>query len=89
MCHQNSKVVENPPVPSNELSPIVVAKGICGIKWAIGVSHLTEFDFIMHGFVDVVLIRCVMGQFCRMLHGKGCVPGKILTRSNKGIGWYC
>jgi hypothetical protein len=43
----------------------------------------------MHGFVDVVLIRCIMGQFCRTLHGKGCVPGKVLTRSNEGIGLYC
>jgi hypothetical protein len=39
MFHQNPNVVENPPAPSNELSPIVVAKGIQGIKWAIGVSH--------------------------------------------------
>jgi hypothetical protein len=40
MCHQNPKVVENPPAPSNELSPIVVAKGVQGIKWAIGISNL-------------------------------------------------
>jgi hypothetical protein len=32
-------MVENPPGPSNKLSPIVIAKGIQGIKWAIGVSH--------------------------------------------------
>jgi hypothetical protein len=31
--------MENPPAPSNKLSPIVVAKGIQGIKWAIGISH--------------------------------------------------
>jgi hypothetical protein len=24
---------------SNKLSPIVVAKGVQGIKWAIGISH--------------------------------------------------
>jgi hypothetical protein len=39
MCHQNPKVMENPPAPSNKLSPIVVAKGIRGIKWAMGVFH--------------------------------------------------
>ena len=48
-----------------------------------------EFDFLTHGSVDVVLIRCMMGQFCHMLHGKGCVPSKVLTRSSKGIGSYC
>jgi hypothetical protein len=39
MCHQNTKVLVNPPVPSNKLSPIVVTKGIQGIKWAIGIPH--------------------------------------------------
>jgi hypothetical protein len=48
-----------------------------------------EFDFIMHGFVHSVLIRCMMGQFCHMLHGEGCVPSEVLTRSSKGIGSYC
>jgi hypothetical protein len=48
-----------------------------------------EFDFVTHGSVDVVLIRCMIGQFCRMLHGKGCVPSEVLTRSSKGIGSYC
>ncbi len=43
----------------------------------------------MHGFVDVVLIRCMMGQFCRMLHGKGGVLGEVLTRRNKSTGAYC
>jgi hypothetical protein len=28
VCHQNLKVMENPPAPTNELSPIVVAKGV-------------------------------------------------------------
>jgi hypothetical protein len=32
--------MESPPAPSNEISPIVVAKGVQGIKWAIGVSYL-------------------------------------------------
>jgi hypothetical protein len=40
MCHQNPKVMENPPAPSNKLSLIFVAKGVQGIKWAIGVSYL-------------------------------------------------
>jgi hypothetical protein len=31
--------MENPLVPSKELSPIVVAKGVQGIKWAIDISH--------------------------------------------------
>jgi hypothetical protein len=31
--------MENPSAPSNELSLIVVAKGIQGIKWAMGISH--------------------------------------------------
>ncbi len=48
-----------------------------------------EFDFVTHGSVDVVLIRCMMGQFFCMLHCKGCVPSKVLTRSSKGIGSYC
>ncbi len=48
-----------------------------------------EFDFVAHGFVDVVLIRCMMGQFCRMFHCEGYMPGKILARSNRGIGLYC
>jgi hypothetical protein len=39
MCHQNPKVIKNPPAPSNELSLIVIAKGVQGIKWAMGVSH--------------------------------------------------
>jgi hypothetical protein len=39
MCHHNPKVMENPSAPSNELSPIVVAKGIRGIKWAMGISN--------------------------------------------------
>jgi hypothetical protein len=39
MCHQNPNVVKNPPAPSNKLSPIVIAKGIQGIKWVIGISH--------------------------------------------------
>jgi hypothetical protein len=39
MGNQNPNVVENPPAPSNKLSPIVVAKGVQGIKWAIGVSY--------------------------------------------------
>jgi hypothetical protein len=43
----------------------------------------------MHGFVEIVLIRYMMGQFCQMLHGNGCVPGEVLIRSNKGIGLYC
>ncbi len=43
----------------------------------------------MHGFVDVVLIRCMMGQFCGTLHGKGGVPGEVLKRSNKSTGAYC
>jgi hypothetical protein len=47
-----------------------------------------EIIFVMHGFVDVVLIRCMMGQFCRMLYGEGGVPDKVLTRSNEGIGLY-
>jgi hypothetical protein len=47
-----------------------------------------EFNFVTHGFVDVVMIRCMMGQFCHTFHGKGCVPGKVLARSNKGIGLY-
>ncbi len=47
-----------------------------------------EFDFVMHGSVDIVLIGCMMGQFCRTLHGEGCVPGKVLTWSNKGIDLY-
>jgi hypothetical protein len=48
-----------------------------------------EFDFLTHGSVDVVLIRCMMGQFCCMLHGKGCVPSEVLTMSSKGIGLDC
>ncbi len=40
MCHQNPIVMKNPPAPSNKLSPIVVAKGVRVIKWAIGISHL-------------------------------------------------
>jgi hypothetical protein len=48
-----------------------------------------EFDFLMHGSIDVVLIRCTMGQLCCMLHGKGCVPSKVLTRSSKVIDLYC
>jgi hypothetical protein len=48
-----------------------------------------KIHFVMHGYVDIVLIRCMMGQFCRMLHGKGGVPGKVLTRSNKSIALYC
>jgi hypothetical protein len=40
MCHQNPKVKENPPAPSNKLSSIVVAKGVQGIKWAMGIFHL-------------------------------------------------
>ncbi len=48
-----------------------------------------EFDFVMHGSVDDVLIRCMMGQFCHMLHGKECVLRKVLTRKSKGIGLYC
>ncbi len=31
----------------------------------------------------------MMGQFFRTFHCKGCVPGKVLARSNKGIGSYC
>ncbi len=50
---------------------------------------MKEFDFVMHGSVDVVLIGCMMGQFCRTLHGKGFVPGKVLTRSDEGISLYC
>jgi hypothetical protein len=45
-----------------------------------------EFDFVAHGFVDVVLIRCMMGQFCRTFHCEGCMPGEVLARSNEGIG---
>ncbi len=48
-----------------------------------------EFNFVAHGFVDVVLIRCMMDQFCLMFHCKGCMPGKFLARSNEGIGLYC
>ncbi len=40
MCHQDQNVAENPPAPSYKLSPIVVAKVVLGIKWAIGVFHL-------------------------------------------------
>jgi hypothetical protein len=39
MCHQNPKVIKNPPAPSNKLSPIAIAKGSQEIKWAIGISH--------------------------------------------------
>jgi hypothetical protein len=31
----------------------------------------------------------MMGQFCRMFHCEGCMPGEVLARSNKGIGSYC
>ncbi len=34
-----------------------------------------EFDFVVHGFVDVVLIRCMMGQFCRTFHCKRMYAG--------------
>ncbi len=47
-----------------------------------------EFDFVAHGLVDVVLIRCMMGQFCRTFHCEGCMLGKVLAKSNKGIGSY-
>ncbi len=40
ICHQNPKLMENPPAPSKELSPIVVAKGVQGMRCANGVSHL-------------------------------------------------
>jgi hypothetical protein len=40
MCHQNPKVVKDPPAPSDKQSPIVIAKGIQGIKLAIGASYL-------------------------------------------------
>jgi hypothetical protein len=32
MCHQNPSAIEKPPAPSNELSPIVVANGIQGMR---------------------------------------------------------
>jgi hypothetical protein len=44
-----------------------------------------EFNLVMHDSVGVLLIGCMMGMFFRMLHGERCVPGKVLTRSNKGI----
>ncbi len=50
---------------------------------------MKEFDFIVHGFVDVILIRCMIGQFCHTLHGKVYVLGEVLARSNGGIGLYC
>jgi hypothetical protein len=39
MCRQNPNVIKNPLVPSKELSPLVVATGVQGIKWAIDVSY--------------------------------------------------
>ncbi len=39
ICHQNPKLMENPPAPSKELSPIVVAKGVRGMRCANGVSQ--------------------------------------------------
>ena len=89
MSHQNPKVMGNPPVPSHKLSPIVIAKGVQGIKWAMGISHLMPelrlSYFVMHGSIDVVLIRYMVGQFCHMLHGQR----YVLTMSSKGIGLYC
>ena len=46
---------------------------------------MKEFNFVVHGFVDVVLIRCMISQFCLTFHCKGCMPGEVLARSNKGI----
>ncbi len=40
ICYQNPKLMENAPAPSKELSPIVVAKGVRGMRCANGVSHL-------------------------------------------------
>ena len=40
MCHQNPNAIKKPPAPSSELSPIVVANGVRGMRCAIGVSQL-------------------------------------------------
>ncbi len=39
-CHQNLNAIENPPVRSRLLLPIVVAKGVHGMRYAIGISQL-------------------------------------------------
>jgi hypothetical protein len=39
-CQQNCRVIELPPHATSELSPMMDAVGILGIKCAIGVSNL-------------------------------------------------
>ena len=39
ICHKKPKLMENPPAPSKELLPIIVAKGVQGMSCANGVSH--------------------------------------------------
>jgi hypothetical protein len=41
--------------------------------------------FVTHGSDDVVLIICMMGQFCRTFHCEGCVPGKVLQGVTKAL----
>jgi len=40
ICHQNSSVIEYPPHAVRELSSMISAVGILGIRCAIGVSKL-------------------------------------------------
>jgi hypothetical protein len=64
MCHQNPKVMENPPAPSNKLSPIVISKGIQGIKWAIGIFHLMPESGLSVLQKNSILSRMVL-EACR------------------------
>jgi hypothetical protein len=50
---------------------------------------MKEFDIGMHCFVDIVLVGCMMCNFCHALHSKGGVPSEVLTRSNKSTSACC
>ncbi len=44
-----------------------------------------EFNFVAHGFVEVVDIRCMMGQFCRTFHGKDVCRARSLQGVTKAL----
>jgi hypothetical protein len=79
-CHQNFKVIELPPYASKELSPMIYAVGVLGIKCAMGVSNFipesgdTAWDRKVSTSRIVQFTRywwpCLLIIFCGLLHGK-------------------
>ncbi len=63
ICHQNLNLMEKPPAPSKELSPIVAAKGVRGMRCAMGVSQsMPESGLSLWQIIHGLAVQCFVGS---------------------------